>query len=115
MSSAQAEESIKPFYFPVSYERSDRGYQLEQLARSGMYERGKDLYTYSWQEGYVFWVDNEDCTQLRLEDELGNETLIPVDSRPFVCYVENAFQDLDGDGRSKLKYAFLDQEGEELL
>lgn len=108
-------EQQRQSYFPVSYQRRGDGYRLEHLARAGMYERGEGLYSYNWQEGYVFLVDNEDCAQLWLKDELGNERTVPVDGLPFVYYVEDVFQDLDGDGRSKLEYAFLNQKGEELL
>ena len=101
-------------YFPATFRRQGDSYVFEHLARSGMYNCGPDLYSYPWQDGYVFLSMNPDCAAIRIVLD-GEEQHIEVTETPFFHHEPDLFVSTDTAEESHvLEYAFLDADGNEL-
>ncbi|MEL7609553.1 MAG: hypothetical protein AAGU74_08615 [Bacillota bacterium] len=89
-------------YFPAEFKQKDDRYEF--VAVYSLYQRGADVYSYSWRDGYLFVVNNENCRSIAVISRDGDAETLEVAKIPFVTYREEA----------PAEYYFLDSEGKEL-
>ena len=65
--------------------------------------RGQDIYALLWHDGYSFFVNNEKCKTIRIDDYAGVKE-IEVTEYPFIYY----------NGLLPREYTFLDADGNEI-
>ncbi len=89
-------------YVPIEFLAVDNN-QYEFIHTYVARERGMDIRTALWNDSYSFLVNNENCSQLKIEYHSGKVDMISVDTIPFVYGVD--------DSSSVSGYEFLDAEG----
>ncbi|MDX9803179.1 MAG: hypothetical protein RBS96_04040 [Dehalococcoidales bacterium] len=92
-------------YGYAEFEKQNDNYKF--LRTNSMWERGMNLGSALYNGSYLFVINNENCTNLRISLTNGNEELIAVDEIPFVFYLENAVN-------HNFEYHFLDINGKEI-
>lgn len=72
-----------------------------------MMERGIDLNSAMYNDSYLFVINNQNCRNLWIGFESGQEESVTVDKIPFVYFLEDVLN-------SNFEYQFLDKNGEEI-
>lgn len=92
-------------YGYAEFKKLKNGYKF--LRTYPMMKRGMDLRSALYKDSYLFVINNENCINLRISFENGEEKLIAVDKIPFVYYLEDALN-------HNFEYQFLDKNSEEI-
>lgn len=92
-------------YGYAEFEKQKSNYEFLRIY--SMMERGMDLRSAMYRDSYLFVINNEHCTSLKISRENGKVDVISVDKIPFIYYFEDALD-------SNFEYQFLNQDGEEI-
>lgn len=91
-------------YYAAEFKKEQSGYSFSSI--NDLYDRGLDMRSYPWRDGYVFVSANEKCKKLSIEFPDGKSELIEIDTLPFMYHLKNV-----EDG---FEYFFLDEAGNPL-
>ena len=100
ISNPVSNESVE--YLPIEFLTVGKN-QYRLIHTHVAMERGMDVRTVLWNDSYSFIVNNEKCSQLKIEYHSGKVDMISIDTIPFVYGVVNS--------SSVSGYEFLDAEG----
>jgi len=95
-------------YVPMAFLIMDNGSLKFNHVHKPM-DRAEDIAVLPWINMYSFLINNPNCKAMEITDAYGNVITIPVDTIPFVYWL-----DITPTQFSEFRYEFLDKNGEYL-
>ncbi len=111
MCAAAGDDSQGRKYFAAEFNHKANQYEFVHSYK--LAERGADMFSLIWADGYVFLSNNEASKSLQIRYPNGekDDELIAIDSIPFVYYLDLSETNPDN-AENTFEYYFLNEKGE---